>query len=1047
MGQASLAQENCEDKYPYCTNDSNYFYNAPINQAPGSPNANYGCMLTQDNPTYFLMQITQSGSLAVAIQGTNMASQSPGFDVDFVCWGPFNQIYPQCDSLNAAHIVDCGYSASSSETLNISNALVGEFYVFVVTNASNQQQEIKHSKIGGLAESIFSNCLPPGNPLEICAGMRTNLIIENPNNLTNVSYSIQPGGAVSSVNIFSVAPIVTTSYTTYITGLNSQNVLTTNTAIITVTAQPWVAISPTITQSKCTNSVNFVDLGTYVYPSNSAITYSVFWNPMPISVLNSSQTTASTLSPGIYQVSVWSHAPSANIWCGIGMNFVIDGLPVPPTFTLRPDGPDFTINCTNTTFTIGASDPTLNYQWSSLTSTSLSGQNITFNSLQAGTWTISGKDPVTECIFERTIHIVNDFAAPNSTLLPIFQLITCSNSAVQTVSATSNPSINIEHQFFWQNGLSVQGIYSNLAIVSPPPGTHTYVLINRANGCKSTKTFTVGTTTGFPTFTLSSPIQNYSIGCVPKHTVDINIVGGNTDPPGGQVTYTILPPGFLGTYTTGPASAYVYNAPGMYTVITRDEVSFCETKCPFSVIQNTLLPETNVSLLTQTLSCFTPSLWITGSTNVLDAGYQWFYPGGAGVLPGAFFYVATTSNPGNTLIATYTFAVTDNNNACKAETLVPMFQNIFPPIPKISPPSGNSAAISCKNPTLVLTNSSYSGIPPGLFTSGGLVIAEQWNGPGLQPKVLNNSTYIVEEPGTYSLTVRDMNNGCLASTVFPVGDNRDYPVINNPIAPANASLDCGEAVATVSAYITGTVPVKYVWFNNLGVIKTATLSSGNGTVTAPVSSTGDYLIQVTDENNGCISWADAHVVKGELYASFIASDTSGFAPLTVTFTNTSFSSLGSSGITSYWSFGNGNSQTITPNLNATAFINQTYNQPGHYTVTVFTEKGQCRDVEEHYIEVELPSKLEIPNVFTPNGDGNNDLFFLHTASLDHLEISIYDRWGNLVYSVESSTGNIEWDGKTQAGLEAAAGAYFLVVNASGRDGKKYDTKSTLSLFR
>ncbi|MGZ3901827.1 MAG: T9SS type B sorting domain-containing protein, partial [Bacteroidia bacterium] len=99
------------------------------------------------------------------------------------------------------------------------------------------------------------------------------------------------------------------------------------------------------------------------------------------------------------------------------------------------------------------------------------------------------------------------------------------------------------------------------------------------------------------------------------------------------------------------------------------------------------------------------------------------------------------------------------------------------------------------------------------------------------------------------------------------------------------------------------------------------------------------------------------------------------------------------------------------------------------------------------IKVDLPSKLEIPNVFTPNGDGSNDLFFLHTTNITSITASIFDRWGNKVYEVTSETGNIAWDGKNQEGKECPSGTYFYIIKSTGKDAKAYDQKGNVSLYR
>jgi gliding motility-associated-like protein len=99
------------------------------------------------------------------------------------------------------------------------------------------------------------------------------------------------------------------------------------------------------------------------------------------------------------------------------------------------------------------------------------------------------------------------------------------------------------------------------------------------------------------------------------------------------------------------------------------------------------------------------------------------------------------------------------------------------------------------------------------------------------------------------------------------------------------------------------------------------------------------------------------------------------------------------------------------------------------------------------IEVEIPSTLIIPNIFSPNGDGANDLFFVKATNLDKIDILIIDRWGNKVYELSSSTGNIAWDGKNQYGKEVASGVYLYKLKASGKDGTSYDKQGTITLVR
>ena len=120
---------------------------------------------------------------------------------------------------------------------------------------------------------------------------------------------------------------------------------------------------------------------------------------------------------------------------------------------------------------------------------------------------------------------------------------------------------------------------------------------------------------------------------------------------------------------------------------------------------------------------------------------------------------------------------------------------------------------------------------------------------------------------------------------------------------------------------------------------------------------------------------------------------------------------------------------------------------GTYTVTLYARKGTCLESTQHIITVEVPSKLVVPNVFTPNGDGVNDFFFLEAKSLSEISVLIYDRWGHKIYEVISEKGNIVWDGKNQLGKEVAEGTYFYIIKATGKDGGSYDKNGTINIFR
>jgi gliding motility-associated-like protein len=88
--------------------------------------------------------------------------------------------------------------------------------------------------------------------------------------------------------------------------------------------------------------------------------------------------------------------------------------------------------------------------------------------------------------------------------------------------------------------------------------------------------------------------------------------------------------------------------------------------------------------------------------------------------------------------------------------------------------------------------------------------------------------------------------------------------------------------------------------------------------------------------------------------------------------------------------------------------------------------------------------LEIPNVFTPNGDNVNDLFSFNAQGIKQMAGRIFNRWGKIVYEWEGLQAY--WDGKINE-KEAPAGTYFYVVDTTDIFDESKQTKGTVTLVR
>lgn len=89
--------------------------------------------------------------------------------------------------------------------------------------------------------------------------------------------------------------------------------------------------------------------------------------------------------------------------------------------------------------------------------------------------------------------------------------------------------------------------------------------------------------------------------------------------------------------------------------------------------------------------------------------------------------------------------------------------------------------------------------------------------------------------------------------------------------------------------------------------------------------------------------------------------------------------------------------------------------------------------------------LIIPNVFTPNADGINDLFTIQSEGIENISCIIFNRWGIKV--AEFNQPGQGWDGKTTSGQDAVEGVYYYIVNAKSRGGETITRKGFIHLLR
>ena len=110
------------------------------------------------------------------------------------------------------------------------------------------------------------------------------------------------------------------------------------------------------------------------------------------------------------------------------------------------------------------------------------------------------------------------------------------------------------------------------------------------------------------------------------------------------------------------------------------------------------------------------------------------------------------------------------------------------------------------------------------------------------------------------------------------------------------------------------------------------------------------------------------------------------------------------------------------------------------------DSNGCTGADSVNISYTNCESLIMPNVFSPNGDGINDIFYINGHYLQKESLFVFDRWGLEVYnSLDVEKG---WDGTNMKNdKKCDAGTYFYISNVILFDGKHKVIKGYLSLFR
>jgi gliding motility-associated-like protein len=824
------------------------------------------------------------------------------------------------------------------------------------------------------------------------------------------------------------------TYTCTVTDANGCTI----TATTTVTQPTPLTATTTTTTATCGNANGSAT----VTASGGTGPYTYSWSPS-----GGSGTTASNLVMNIYTVTVTdskgctvtatANVPNAgsptatitasiNVSCFGGNNgsatVLASGGTGPYTYAWSPSGGTGTtasaLNANSYTVTVTdantcSATATVTITQPPVLTASATSTPVLCNGGNTGSATVTATGGVTTYLYAWAPSGGTASTAPNLTAATYTCTVTDANGCTTTASATvTQPTVLATTSS--QIDELCNGGNNASATVTPSGGTTPYVFAwSPSGGAGSTASSLVA---GTYTCTISddnmcSITQSFTI--IEPNAIVVTLT--ETDAHCNQAD------GSANSTTVGGTGAYSYNwMPGNITTQNLTNVVSGTYTCTVtdanSCTGSATITINNLNGVVASIGSSTDILCFgqsTGAISVNQAG---------GVGPYTYTWspnVSAAGSAANIAAGTYSITVSDASG-CTSTTSVTLTQ---PPLLTVT---ASTAPVAVCNGTPVTITSTPGGGTP-IYT----VVWTPGNMNG------NAQTLTPQTSGTYTVNVTDAN-GCAATATTNVVVN---PV---PVAAFSGTplSGCAPVCVDFSDLSTVTNPASISsWSWNFGDNSPAsTTQNPNHCYT----SAGLYTVMLTvSTSDGCTSTLTMPNYI-DVFGNPVAAFTAGPQPTTLLEPTISFMDQSTNASSWSWSFGDINNSTST--LQNPTF---SYQDPMCYDVLLTVSNAQgCTDTVSHDICIGPDATIYVPNAFTPNSDGNNDVFNVVGLGLDpdQFEMWIFDRWGNLIFSTTDL--NKGWDGKVNGGAEIAQiDTYVWKVKAKDITGASHNLIGKVSLIK
>ncbi|MBL4593825.1 MAG: PKD domain-containing protein [Flavobacteriales bacterium] len=286
-------------------------------------------------------------------------------------------------------------------------------------------------------------------------------------------------------------------------------------------------------------------------------------------------------------------------------------------------------------------------------------------------------------------------------------------------------------------------------------------------------------------------------------------------------------------------------------------------------------------------------------------------------------------------------------------------------------------------------------------TTGGNIASFNWDFNGLGTSNNQNPSFTFSNDGVFPVTLIVNSNGCTDTLTQNINVN-PLPQISFGQQAVGCAPLCVEFINNNTTISSGAINT-YQWNFGDGAISNdqfPTYCFENYSRVASIS----YDISLTAiSDKGCentLTIPNMITVYPIPLADFIVT------PEITDVYNKEITFIDQSEIASswYWDFGDGATSGVSDPIHE-------YDASGTYITSLYIENEYgCKDTVRREIKINPSFAVWIPNVFTPDGDGINDYFFIDGFGFKEIDVKIYDRWGILLMHDSGKKENVSWDG-------------------------------------